>query len=222
MPRRKTQTENIKGQQTLRSTNKDKPADAFMLIDISDMPDLDFITRDDADELMQLLYIRAGSNKLNRKADKIQATSAIAAIFSIQAIYKVLQKSQITIGSIEDLQKLIASINRAVAAANSCFKALGIDSNTREEEVQVNDLSEMLLSINLESSQPPLIQKEYLRMKDDIQRTEDGSLPSEEDEVREAMQAVRQPISVYNEATEKIKSRKLVKPEDEEIPVRTL
>ena len=210
--------------QRIKSKAKGKVApDSIITMDILDMPDIDFINKSDADKLMQELYVRAGSNELFRHADKMQATSAITAMFALQATYKILQSSQIVIGSIEDIQKLISSINRAIASVNACFKSLGIDGNTRDEEVVVNDLSEMLLALNLESTQPPLIQQEYLRMADDIRRTEDGALPSEEGEIREAVETVKKPINVYNENVEnKVKSSKVVKPEESDEPVRTI
>jgi hypothetical protein len=219
-------SESIKKQRKARVKAKAKAEaapDALSLTDLLDMPDIDFINKSDADKLMQLLYVRAGSNDLFRHADKMQATSAITAMFALQASYKILQSSQMIIGSVEDLQKIIASINRAIASVNACFKALGIDGSSREEEVTINDLSEMLLSINLESSQPPIIQKEYLRMTDDIIRTEDGSLPSEEVEIREALEIVKKPINVYNENVEKkISSSKVLKPEESDEPIRTI
>jgi hypothetical protein len=60
-------------------------------------------------------------------------------------------------------------------------------------------------------------------MTDDIRRTEDGALPSEEAEIREAIEVVKKPINVYNEDVErKVSSTKILKPEESDEPIRTI
>ena len=154
---------------------------------------LEFRQRD-VKEFMALIDQRSG-DELYRMADKLQASTTIQSALAVQAVVDILRDSDLSVSSIEDVQKIISSLNRAVASVNQSLKMLGISGESRKDEVKIDPLIEMLRKIDISKNTPPMLQEEFFNAQKDTAKFEEGP-----DEDREVVAEIKKPIKAYTEA----------------------
>jgi hypothetical protein len=185
------------------SSDTERPPQRLSLPDIGALR----IKKEDISRFMSLIEARGGGNDLYTMADRIQAATAVQSALAVQATYDILRDSSLELTSIEDLQKLIQSINRASATVNSSLRHMGLVGSNREDEADSDPLSQFLATIDLSKHCPPEIKKEFIAAEDDAKRTQEGThkIPVGAVDIREVVNKIKRPVKTYTEVDVKPK-----------------
>jgi hypothetical protein len=160
------------------------------------------ISAKETKEFLRLIQNRSDKNPLYQLTDKAQAVSGMQAVNALQSLYDLLRNDGIEIFSLDDVQKLMSSISRSSDMINKIFKQLGIDSVTREDEVDADPLARMLTEVNFDDYCPPQMQDTFIKAKRDIVKTETGVEEDDdgtgEEKLKKMVNEIRQPIKAWN------------------------
>lgn len=159
---------------------------------------------------MQLVELRGSSNELYRMADRFQANLIITGLLTVQQIYKTvvdgLDGGEAV--TLDQINKLTTSFNRAVASINQALSYLGVTGNKREEEPETDALADFLKKAHIEMESLPMLQTEFVSAQRDIDGMDMGGDPLDEanpaiglisNERKRMITALKKPMKSYQE-----------------------
>jgi hypothetical protein len=155
---------------------------------------------------MKLVEQRGSKNPMYRMADRFQASLVIKGILTIQGIYEgvaAIVDNRGSVFTVDDLNKLTNSYNRAMASVNQALSKLGVTGDKREEKPDVDSLAQALSQYNLDDEIPPGLQAAYLSSRKEIERADGSGAPASDlDSGRnheEALSIIKEPLKSYIE-----------------------
>jgi hypothetical protein len=166
------------------------------------------MTEKDAKLWMSLVEQRGSRDPMYRMADRMQASLVITGILSIQGIYEGV--AQIVdqrggIFTVDDLNKLMNSLNRGIASVNSALLHLGVTGNKREEPVDTDALAQALRSYNIEDETPPGLEESYLSSRRELERADDPTtivVGTTSLDKSEALSILKEPLKSHIDSSE--------------------
>jgi hypothetical protein len=186
---------------------------------------LAYFTDVDCRQFMSLVELRGSKDKLYSFADRIQAGMIVNAIMTIQGIYKgvtTMVDGEEKDFSVDDYNKLVNSLNRAIASINTSLNHLGITGKDRSEPPETDALAAYLATVHDESELPPILQESYISAKKEVERLSgDRGESGVADEDEELVNNLRIPLTAHSidDPVEK-KDDKVIDVEVEEVVLR--
>jgi hypothetical protein len=173
------------------------------------------ISQQDARKWMALIEARGSKDPLFRMADRMQAGLVITGILTIQGIYAgvaAIVEERGGLFTVDDLNKLTNSLNRAMASVNQSLNHLGVTGKERKEPVDVDSLAQALDAYDLDNEIPPGLEEAHISAKTEFERmgtsSKDdkgkGSLGSGDNE--EVLSILKQPLKSYVEAEDEVET----------------
>ena len=185
------------------------------------------LTDRDAKQWMALVEQRGSKDPMFRMADRIQAGLVITGVLTIQGIYAgvahIVEKRG-GLFTVDDLNKLTNSLNRAMASVNQSLNHLGVTGKERKEPVDVDSLAQALAAYNINDEIPPGLEEAHLAAKVEFERmgvseTQDGSgMPATSHDDTDILSILKTPLKSYIEAEDE-QGEKIVDVEREDVKV---
>ncbi len=162
----------------------------------------------DAKKWLSLIEIRGSKDPLFNMTDRIQAGMVMTGILTIQGIYAGVEAIVSERGgkfTVDDLNKLTNSLNRAMASVNQSLHHLGITGKERKEPVDVDSLATSLTRYIHKDEIPPGLEKAYVAAKLEIERISGEGVIAQENEGlsgsrSDILSALKQPLKSYVES----------------------
>jgi hypothetical protein len=173
-----------------------------LLPDIALHPLLE-ISDKDQQKWIQQIELRGSKNELYRMADRFQANLVITGILTIKSIFQAVAhivNERGGVFTVDDLNKLTTSFNRAMASVNQSLSYLGVTGKDREEQVDTDALAQALATYNLDDHIPPGLEEAYLSAQ--REETKSGSADLTEEQIKDRSDVVailREPLKSYTE-----------------------
>lgn len=165
---------------------------------------LAFFDDSDCRKFMSLIDLRGASEEVYSFADRIQAGMVVNAIMTIQGIYESVQKTvsgdEDEKFSVDDYNKLVNSLNRAIASINTSLNHLGLTGKDRKEPPKADALAVYLQTVHNEDEIPPILQEAYISAQKERERLSgDRGDIAANDEDAILVDELRKPLQAFTE-----------------------
>lgn len=185
------------------------------------------LSEKDAKQWMALVEQRGSKDPMFRMADRMQAGLVVTGILTIQGIYAGVAhivEERGGLFTVDDLNKLTNSLNRAMASVNQSLHHLGVTGKERKEPVDVDSLAQALAGYNIDDEIPPGLEEAHLAAKVEFERmgvsgSQDGKdgLVTPKDNT-DILSILKKPLKSYIEQEDEV-GEKIIDVEKENIEV---